>query len=462
MDEAERRSLAAQAAVGLASFLTPLLYGALSVAMPTMSLSFGFSPREMAMVMMSHLLFSTACMLPVGRLSDFIGRKGLFMTGSVLFTTSSLLGGLAQDAWTLLAARALQGVGDAMTFGVAGAILFGIVPAERTGRAIGFNVMFVFAGLTLGPLVGGVLTSWLSWRVVFFGCSAAGAAAFLLIRSSYAERPRERPGTMPWRDAAQCCLALLGLILGVSVQPSWQGAALALGAGWLLRRFVRGQAGKAHPLVDVDYLACNRPFALANVVSALGYAAAFSTSFLLSLLTQAVLGMTPADAGLLLLVQPLVQALASPRAGRLADRMNPARVSAAGLALLGAGFLAVAWLGGAVTAAWIVAAQVVMGLGFALFVSPNFQAVMSTADAGHKGMASGLMATMRGLGMCVSMSATGLLLALLAGGGHAPGGVPVDALRACFALFGAVGVGSAWLAWRSGSAQSSCGKEAAS
>ncbi|GFK92667.1 Riboflavin transporter RibZ [Fundidesulfovibrio magnetotacticus] len=459
MDEVERRSLEAQAAVGLASFLTPFLYGALSVAMPTMSVAFGFTPREMAMVMMVHLLFSTACMLSFGRLSDFIGRKGLFMTGSVLFTASSLLGGLAQDAWTLLAARAVQGVGDAMTFGVAGAILFGIVPPERTGRAVGFNVMFVFAGLTLGPLVGGVLTSWLSWRVTFFVCAAAGVAAWWLIRQGYRERPGRGAGAMPWGDAAWFTASMLGLIFGVSTQPSWRGAALATVSGWMLARFARGQSGRSHPLVDVDYLGCNRPFALSNMVSALGYAAAFSTSFLLSLLMQTVLGMAAHDAGFLLLVQPLVQALASPLAGRVADRLSPGRVSAAGLMVLGAGLLVVAWEGSAATAWWLAGVQVVLGLGFALFVSPNFQAVMSNADAGHKGMASGLMATMRGLGMCASMSATGLLLALLAGG--AGQAVPVDALRACFVLFGVVGLGAACLSWHTGGVVSTCAEEAA-
>ncbi len=460
MDADDRRSLAAQFAVGLASFLTPFIYGALSVAMPTIGRQFGFNAREMAMVMMVHLLFSTAFMLPVGRASDFIGRKGIFMAGSVLFTASSLTAALAQGPWTLMAARALQGLGDAMTFGVGGAILVSIVPQERTGRAIGFNLTFIFAGLALGPLVGGALTAWLSWRVIFFVSAAAGVAALLLIRRSYNEAPPRRDG-LRHRDAALFIPAMLGLVLGVSVQPSLWGFALAAGAAWLLRAFVRTQETAGRPLVDIRYIRSNRPFSLANLASLLGYAAAFSTSFLLSLLLQSVMGLTPESAGYLLLIQPAVQALASPLAGRLSDAMHPAKVSAAGLALLGAGLAA---LGagvadapdGPVRVAWM---QVLLGLGFSLFVSPNFKAIMGSADPSHKGMASGFMATMRGLGMCLSLSLTGLVLALALGAEHAAsaGAEASAALRVCFALFGVSALAAALVSWRITSAPESAG-----
>ncbi|KAF0234681.1 MAG: efflux pump antibiotic resistance [Desulfovibrionaceae bacterium] len=450
MDASERRSLEAQIAVGLASFLTPFLYGALSVAMPTIGRAFSFSAREMAMVMMVHLLFSTSCMLPVGRASDFIGRKGLFMAGSVLFSVSSLTAGLADSAGVLLFARALQGVGDALTFGVSGAILVTIVPPERTGRAIGFNLTFIFAGLALGPLAGGALTSWLSWRVIFYLSAAAGVAAFALIFRSYQEVRPQRSETVGYADTALFIPAMLGLILGLSVQPSWWGAALSAAAGLLLWRFVKFQEGHANPMVDVGYIRRNPAFALANVASVLGYAAAFSTSFLLSLFLQSVQGMAPHDAGYLLLVQPTVQALASPLAGRLSDMAHPARVSAAGLAVMGVGLLMLTGTGIDTTTLWMIGVQVVLGLGFSLFVSPNFNAIMSSVDPAHKGMASGFMSTMRGMGMCLSLSVTGLLLALVLGEAHTgqTGPEALPALKACFVIFGLSALAAAIVSWR--------------
>ncbi|MFZ5427124.1 MAG: MFS transporter [Thermodesulfobacteriota bacterium] len=454
MDAAERRSLLAQGAVGLASFLTPFTYGALSVAMPTIGREFGFPAREMAMVMMVHILFSTSLMLPIGRASDIIGRRGLFMGGSLLFMASSLAAGLAHGPWTLLAARALQGVGDALTFGVSGAILVSIVPPERTGRAIGVNLTFIFAGLALGPLVGGVLTSLVSWRVIFFVSALAGVAAFELIRRGYPE-DHARRGRLPVRDALLFIPAMLGLILGASVQPSLWGFALALGSGLILRRFIVFQERSAKPLVDVRYVRSNRPFALSNLAAVLGYAAAFSTSFLLSLLMQSVMGLSPKEAGYLLLVMPAVQACTSPLAGMLSDVMHPAKAGAAGLAVLGCGLWALAVNGHGESAAWVVWVQVVLGFGFSLFVSPNFNAIMASSDPAHKGMASGFMSTMRGLGMCLSLSVTGLVLALAIGQERAAQAGPeaLTGLRICFGLFGTSALAAAAVSWRASRAR---------
>lgn len=450
MDESSRRSLAAQGAVGLASFLTPFTYGALSVAMPTIGREFGFSAREMAMVMMVHVLFSTSFMLPVGRVSDYIGRKGLFMAGSVLFAISSFLAGMAVEPWQLWCARALQGVGDALTFGVSGAILVSIVPPERTGRAIGTNLTFVFVGLALGPLVGGALTSWLSWRVIFFASALAGVGAFALVRRGYREERERTVGRLPIRASLLFVLSMLGLILGISMQPSFGYAALGLASGVALWRLALAQEGMEHPIVDTAYVKGNRPFVLANVSSVLGFSAAFATSFLLSLYLQNVLGMKPDAAGYLLLVQPLTQALSSPFAGRLSDSMHPAKAASAGLLALGLGLLGVSSFGPDTGMAVVIAAQVLLGLGFSLFVSPNFNAIMGCVDPGHKGMASGFMTTMRGLGMSMSMSVTGIILAVWLGPGHTAGAGPevLPALRACFALFGCVALMASWVSWR--------------
>jgi len=457
MDDATRRSLAAQLAVGLASFLTPFTYGALSVAMPTIGRQFDFSAREMAMVMMIHLLFSTSFVLLAGRVSDIIGRKGLFMSGSLLFTAASLTAGLAAGPDMLFCARGLQGVGDAMTFGVSGAILVTVVPPERTGRAIGFNLMFVYAGLALGPLVGGVLTSLFSWRVVFFASALAGLAAFELIRRGYGEQPGER-GPLPLADGLVFVPAVFGLMLGLSVQPSLWGAVVTVLSGALMLWFLKRQQGVEHPLVDVRYVKANRPFALSNLAAVLGYAAAFSTSFLLSLLLQNVHGFSASDAGYMLLVMPAVQTAASPLTGRLSDAVSPERASAAGLVVLGAGFAALAVAGQGGTA-WVLWVQVVLGSGFALFVTPNFNAIMACAGPKRKGMASGFMTTMRGAGMCLSMSLTGLVLALALGSESAAQAGPdiLPALRACFGLFALVSCVAAWSSWRAGSARAGAG-----
>jgi MFS family permease len=450
MDAAARRSFAAQAAVGLASFLTPFLYGALSVAIPTIGHEFSFTAQDMVLVMMAHLLFSTGCNLPFSRLSDKVGRKNVFMAGSLLFAASSLMAALAHGKWFLLAARALQGVGDAMTFGVSAAILVSIVPPERTGRALGVNVTFIYAGLALGPLVGGALTSWLSWRVIFFASAAAGVAAMLLIHKGFSEQKARVHTPVDVRGIALYLPAILALILGISQTPSWSGTSLIVLSLVLFAWFRRVELRQEHPLVDLAYLRGNRAFTLANLTSTLGFTAGFSMGFLASLLLQNVMGLPAKDAGALLLVQPAVLTLMSPLAGRLSDRFMPEKVSAFGLGLMGTGLIAFSLHGLAVGPAWVVALLAVVGFGFALFVSPNINAIMRSIDTPHMGLASGLLATMRGLGMCMSLSLTGVVLAVYGVGAQATQAGPeiVNALGACFFLFGAVSLAAALVSMR--------------
>jgi MFS family permease len=448
--DAARRSFAAQAAVGLASFLTPFLYGALSVAIPTIGHEFSFTAQDMVLVMMAHLLFSTGCNLPFSRLSDKVGRKNVFMAGSLLFAASSLMAAIAQGKWFLLAARALQGVGDAMTFGVSAAILVCIVPPERTGRALGVNVTFIYAGLALGPLVGGALTSWLSWRVIFFASAAAGIAAMILIHKGFSQRETRTPTPVDVRGIALYLPAILALILGISQVPSWSGAVLILLSLALFAWFRRVELRQEHPLVDLAYLRGNRAFTLANLTSTLGFTAGFSMGFLASLLLQNVMGLPAKDAGALLLVQPAVLTLVSPLAGRLSDRFMPEKVSAVGLVLLGGGLIAFSLHGLAVGPAWVAGLLAVVGFGFALFVSPNINAIMRSIDPPHMGLASGLLATMRGLGMCLSLSLTGVVLAIYGVGAQPAQAGPeiVGALRACFLLFGTVSLAAALVSMR--------------
>ena len=462
MDAAARRSIATQAAVGLASFLTPFVYGALSVAMPTMGRSFAFAPSEMATVMMVHLVLSTSCNLPFGRLSDRIGRKRVFMAGSLLFAVSSLLAGMAGATWLLVAARAVQGVGDAMVFGVSAAILLSTAAPSRAGRVLGGNIAFVYAGSALGPLAGGALTASLSWRMVFFLSSALGLAAFVLIWLSYHEAPgpgrsdagREAPEPLPaGLDLPGICLflpAVLSLILGFSLQPSLAGGGLLALSAPLFWVLYRTEAGRKRPLLDVAYIRRNRSFSLANLASTLGYAAGFSTGFLVSLLLQEVMGLSASQAGGVVLVLPLVMALSSPLAGRLSDRFHPARVGASGLVVFGLSVLALPALGPGTPPVLAAGLLAVAGFGFALFASPNIHAVMQSADAAHVGMASGLLATTRGLGMCLSLAGTGIVLAALAGPKNAAlaGADMLPALRLCFVLSGVLGFAAAWVSWR--------------
>ena len=449
---------AVQLAVGLASFLTPFLNSALSVAAPTIGQEFALAPARLALLIIAQLISASALMMPFGRLSDFLGRRPIFLCGSAIFSCASLLICLSAGPDQLIAARFLQGVGDAMVFGVSAAIMTAAVAPERRGRALGLNLAFIYAGLALGPLLGGLFTTWLSWRLIFALTALLGVCAFLLVARFWKETRPEPASRFDWLGAALFAPGTGGFILALSLQPSWPATLGMVAALSLAPLFLAVERRHPDPLLSPAVFRSSPRFGLANITSALGYTAAFSTSFLMSLYFQSVRGMTPQAAGLIMLIQPVVQMFCSPLAGILADRFVPARLASVGLVLLAVGLFL---LGTADTAtsvahiAWVLALQ---GAGFSLFASPNMSAIMACVHDHHHGLASGLLATMRTMGMSLSMALTGMLLAAIVGTGRGPEAAPLilASLKGCCALFGAValaGAATSWLGGRSGNAR---------
>jgi len=444
-----RSARAVQIAVGLASFLTPFLNSALSVAAPTIGREFSLGPPELALVMIAQLVSAAALLAAFGRLSDFTGRRRIFLGGSAIFSLASLVICASATPGQLIAARFLQGVGDAMTFGVSAAILVTAVEPEHRGRALGVNLSFVYAGLALGPLLGGVFTAWLSWRIIFVLTAALGVCAFWLVARFWKEARPTPSSRFDWLGAALFVPGTGGFILALSLQPSWLatlGMAAALGLAPL---FLAVERRHPDPLLPPAIFRSSPRFLLANLTSVLGYTAAFSISFLMSLYFQNVRAMTPQAAGLLMLIQPVVQALGSTLAGSLADRFPPARLASAGLALLGAGLLALGGIGAGTPILPIALVLVLLGIGFSLFASPNMSAIMACVAGERHGLASGLLATMRTVGMALSMAFTGMMLALFVGAGRGPEAAPriLASLQGCFLLFGLTALAGAVVSW---------------
>ena len=443
-----------ETAIGLACFQTPFLNSALGVALPSIGQDFGLSPHEMALAMVAQLVVAAALLTPFGRLSDYLGRRRIFLAGSALFSAASLTVCLSPSAHFVYAGRFLQGLGDAMTFGVSSALLLASAPPDQRGRVLGYNLAWVYGGLALGPVLSGLVTAWLSWRLIFALTAAVGLTAFTLLWRHGRSIPDERQtGRFDFPGAALYSPAVFCLILGLSLQPSLSGLALLAGGAALIPWLVRVERGHPAPLLDLGMLAANRTFAAANLTSVLGYTAAFSVSFLLSLYFQKCRGLGADTAGLLLLLQPAIQAVCSPLAGSLSDRVRPERLTSLGLALLCLGLWGLGLVSPDTPLSWIAALQVTLGLGFSLFASPNVHAIMDTAPPGYQGLASGLLATMRTAGMAVSMAATGVALAVVVGQARTGDVGPqvMVSLRICFWCFGAVALAGIWITLRGGS-----------
>lgn len=424
----------------LTSFLTPFMGSALNVALPSIGRDLHMGTVALSWVALAYSLATAVFVLPVARLADIYGRRRFFLAGAVLFTAATLLLAVAPTSGLLLAGRAVQGMASAMIFGTAVAILTSVFAPSERGRALGLNVAAVYVGLSIGPFLGGVLVQQLGWRSIFWatvvlGLAAAAAIAWGL-RAEWAEARGER---FDWRGSALYAAALLALMLGFSRLLTPAGAGL-LAAGVLgLAGFVLLELRAEHPVLNVRLFRSNRVFTFSNLAALINYSATAAVGFLLSLYLQSVRGLTPQQAGLVLLSQPIMQAVFSPLAGWMSERVEPRVVASAGMALTAAGLFLFVLVGINTPPAVIVALLMLLGLGFALFSSPNMNAIMGSVERRLYGVASGSLATMRLVGQTFSLAVAALILTLYVGSAQiTPPAYPsfVLAQRTTFALLG--------------------------
>ncbi|MBP1599769.1 MAG: putative transport protein [Acidobacteria bacterium] len=403
----------------LGSFLTPFMSSSVNVALPAIADEFGLDPILLSWVGLSFLLSAAVFLVPVGRLGDIHGMKKLFLAGMALYTVASLGCGLSPSAPLLIVSRALQGAGGAMLFGTGMPILISVYPPHERGKVLGINVAAVYVGLSMGPFVGGIITQHVGWRALFLWTVPIGLL-FLVVAPRWlkGEWAVSRGDRFDAAGSALYAGALVALMYGFSLLPAVSGAWLVAGglAGFWV--FFRWELRTAHPVWNIRVFRGNFPFLFSNASAFINYSATFGVTFLLSLYLQYVRHLNPQDAGTILVAQPVVMALFSPLAGRLSDRIPPRMMASAGMALTSVALAFFAFLHESTPHWQIVAGLIVLGLGFALFSSPNTNAVMSSVEKQHYGIASATLGTMRLTGQMFSLGIVMLLFAVMMGPVH--------------------------------------------
>ncbi len=397
----------------LASFLDPFMGASVNVALPTIGQEFAMSAVLMGWVTTAFLLSAATFSIPFGRLGDIYGRKRIYMIGVVVFSTSSLLLALSSSATMLIVFRVLQGFGASMAFATRLAILISVYPASERGRVLGINVAAVYLGLSTGPFIGGLITQYLGWRFIFWFNVPIGAMMlaliFLLIKGDWGE---DKGVKFDLVGSIIMGVSLLATMYGFSQLPEIYAAVLvALGIIGIVI-FVKYELRVEAPVININLFRTNTVFAFSNLAAMINYAATFAVGFLMSLYLQNVRGYSPQDAGLILVCQPITQAIFSPIAGRLSDRIQPRTVSSAGMAITFIGLVLLIFLNETISLYYIIGCMLFFGFGFALFSSPNTNAIMSSVDRRYYGVTGAMVGTMRQTGMMISMGIVMMILAL--------------------------------------------------
>lgn len=400
-----------------ASFLTPFMGSAINLAVPSIGRDFNSSAILLSWVVTSYLLSSAAFLVPFGRLADIVGRKKIFLAGVAAFSLFSLLCGLARSIESLIIFRILQGVGSAMIFGTGMAILTSVFPPQERGRVLGLNVAVVYTGLSLGPVLGGWMNHNLGWQSIFYFNALVGILILFFTVSRLAgEWAGARGESFDFTGAVLYSAGLVMFMYGISsiATSAWAGYFLAAGLA-VMAGFVRYEIRVAQPVLNMRLFTGNATFAFSNLAALINYSATFAVGFLLSLHLQVVMGYNSQIAGLILLAQPVIMALLSPFAGRLSDRVEPRVVSSWGMALTTMGLLVFCFISSS-TPIWLVMGNLgLLGTGFALFSSPNSNAVMGSVEKRFYGVASSALGTMRLTGQAVSMAIVTLIIAFFVG-----------------------------------------------
>ncbi|RXA21902.1 MFS transporter [Methanosarcina sp. MSH10X1] len=400
----------------LAGFITPFDGSAVNIALPVLGAEFRMDAIALSWVATAYLLSSALFLVPLGKIADIYGRKKIFLYGIAVFSLSSLVMTMVSSTEMLIGVRVIQGIGSAMIFGTGVAIVTSVFPPGERGKALGVYITAVYIGLSIGPLLGGAMTQYLGWRSIFFVNVPIGITAILLIlwkiKGEWAECKGEK---FDLTGSVIYGAAVVAVMYGFSVLPELKGAVLiAVGILGVII-FALYELRIPSPVLDITLLTKNRIFAFSNLSALINYSATFAVTFLLSLDLQYTKGFTPANAGSILIVQPIVMALVSPVAGRLSDRIEPRIVASVGMAFTALGLFLLIFLTETTPIRYLIVILIVLGIGFGLFSSPNTNAIMSSVDKKFYGVASGMNGTMRLLGQMLSMGIAMMIFAIIIG-----------------------------------------------
>lgn len=425
----------------ITSFMNPLSLSAVNVALPSIGISLGANAISLAWIATAYAITAAVVQLPLGKITDIRGKRRIMIIGAVLFSLSNFLAAISWSGWWMISCRIIQGFGGSMTSVAGMAIVSSIFPPNHRGKAIGMIVGAVYAGLSVGPFIGGMLTHYLGWHSMFIvNGMLTGIAAFMAIKGLKGDweqdvLPKENLdifGTLIY------CTSSSFLMIGLSSLPG-NFPLMLVAAGIVgLALFAVQQKVTRHPIINVAIFLKNKAFVFSNLATFIHYASAFAVSFLLNLYLQYVKGIEAHYAGFIILSQPIIQALFSPFMGGLSDRVEPRILASIGMGCTAAGVWALTGISEGTPLVFIVLILVLLGMGYAVFSSPNTNAIMGSVDRSLYGMASSFSGTMRSMGMSVSMAVATMSLSFYVGGRKI--GINdyeglFDVMRLCFYIF---------------------------
>ena len=371
-------------AVMITSFIGPFMGSSVNIAVPAMAENFNMMPDELTWAVTAFLIGSAATLLPFGRLADIKGRRRIYLQGLACICATTLVCAVVQNFLAFIFVRFLQGLSMSMIFGTSMALLVSCCGAENRGKTIGLSAACVYSGVSLGPFIGGFITDYLGWRMIFWLTGIALLINFFLIFKVKTDWYGAKDKKFDYIGSIIYLVMIVLFLYGLSDWTRHEFVHyMPFIAFILFLLFIYEQKKVASPLVDLSIFR-NTVFTMSNIAALIHYSATFALGFVLSLYLQLVRGMDAFTAGGFLLIQPFIMTIVSPKAGALSDKFSSRLIASLGMGMMMIG----------------------------LFASPNNNAIMGAVEAKFYGVASSILAVMRLTGQAISMSLVTLLLSI--------------------------------------------------
>ena len=434
------------AAAMITAFVTPFMTSSLNLSIPELEQYFNVNATTVNWIVNSYTLAVAAMSLPFGKIADVAGRRKVFIGGIAGFGVFTVLCIFSRTIWMMVAMRAAQGCCAAMMFATNNAILISAYPHSMQGNVLGKSIAATYVGLSAGPVLGGVLNETLGWKSIFIILAVVTAAA-LAVSIKYV--PHDEPLTggreSRFTDVRGTVLYVAAIVLslyGMTDLSVSRRARFIFAAGVaLIVVFFAAEAHTEDPVIKVSMFTGSRTFTFSNLAALMNYAATFAISYELSIYFQMVRGYSSGRSGLLLVAMPVMQAAFSPMMGSLSDRVRPSALASGGMACCAAGLIMLTFTDADTSIAYIMAALMIAGFGFAMFSSPNNNAIMDSVRPEDYGVANSVIATMRTYGQSAGMAVLNIVTGVVLGSmtlEEAPAADITVMMRTAFRIFAVV------------------------
>ncbi|NLB63179.1 MAG: MFS transporter [Fibrobacter sp.] len=402
--------------INISAFLVPFMGSSLNLALPQIGEAFNMKAVTLTWMATAYLISTAIFQIPLAKIADIRGRRKVFIWGVFLFTLCTIASGLSTSGEMLIAMRFLSGIGAAMLMGTNMAILTALVPPSKRGKALGVNVSVVYAALAAGPFFGGIITQIFGWRGIFFVVAAVGLVILALSKSCLKGEWTEAKGEkFDLLGSIFYGIGLASLIFGFSNLPKTLGIVFLLTGLAFFVIFIVYERRQQFPVFNVRLFTRNRTFALSSFAALINYSATAAIAFMLSLYLQAVRGLEPSTAGLILISQAVVQSFFSIVVGNLSHKFSPSKMATTGMAIIVVGLIGLTFISPTTHFAYIMFLLMLLGTGFGVFSSPNTNVIMSSVEKKEYTQASAATGTMRLTGNAISMGIASMSISFFMG-----------------------------------------------